>query len=322
MEVEDFLYEPAEGLWVVTAYYNPCGYKSRLRNYQIFAESLRRSGIPLLTVECAFGSESFSLPKSDLVVQVGSNSLIWQKERLLNLGISWLPKSCKYVAWLDCDLVFENRNWAVDTVRLLDKVPVVQVFETCNRLPEGGLKDKERGEICRSFASITPMNPRILEIGHFEKHGHTGYGWAARRNLLDKHGLYEYAIIGSADHYMAHAIYGDFGGACMELATNKDNCQLNHFRDWAEPFYADVRGELAAVPGNVFHLWHGNLINRGYLKRNHELTSRGFDPYTDLLANPGKPLEWRPGLKKTDLIEMFAGYFASREEDSSVLKVQ
>lgn len=317
MNFEDFRYRHASGLWVVTAYYNPCDYETRRYNYRIFSETLKKSGIPLLTVECAFGDQPFTLPQGADVVRVRSKSIIWQKERLLNLAISWLPSNCRYVAWLDCDLLFQNFNWARDIVDLLGQAPLVQVFETCNRLSAENLGAIHGGSVCKSFAAITPFNPDILKLGHFEKHGHTGYGWAARRDLLDAHGLYEYAIIGSGDHYMAHAAFNDPRGTCLELMTGADRNQIQHFTDWAVPFGSDVRGRVAAVPGNVFHLWHGDLESRRYLHRNRELTRLGFNPYTDLVARPGRPLEWISNLQKPELVSMFSGYFASRREDGS-----
>lgn len=316
-EYSDFRYRPAKGLWVVTAYYNPCGYGTRFRNYQIFAETLRRSGVPLLTVECAFGDQPFTLEKSPNVVQVRSSSVIWQKERLLNLATSWLPSSCRYVAWLDCDLLFENKEWAVETAALLDEVPLVQVFETCNRLSEGNFSTTKGRSVRRSFASVTPKDPSVLKLSHFETHGHTGYGWAARRSLLDRHGLYEFAIIGSGDHFMAHAAFGDEGGKCLELMSGEVWNQIKHFLDWAEPFADSVAGRVRATSGEVVHLWHGDLENRRYFERSRDLIRLGFNPYTDLVASPGKPLEWNPSMNKPELVTMFEKYFSSRQEDGS-----
>lgn len=316
-DYSNFRYRPAKGLWVITAYYNPCGYGTRYKNYRIFAETLKQSGINLLTVECAFGEQPFTLPRDQKVVQVRSRSVIWQKERLLNLAISWLPPSCRYVAWIDCDLLFLNPNWAKETAELLDEVSLVQVFKTCNRLPERNLSEKDRGSVCRSFGDVAPADPAILKLGHFEKHGHTGYGWAARRELLDKHGLYEYAIIGSGDHYIAHAAFGDGNGACLGLMTGKDQKQIRHFQDWAVPFSESVAGRVSATPGEVLHLWHGDLEKRKYLRRNRELTELGFDPFTDIAAAPGKPLEWSVSMNKPGLSAMFEEYFASRQEDGS-----
>ncbi|MFX5494217.1 hypothetical protein ABTD62_20980, partial [Acinetobacter baumannii] len=81
---------------------------SRRRNYGLFMQGMREAGVPCLTVECAFGDAPFDLPPSLDVIQIRSETLLWQKERLLNLGASWLPASCRFVAWIDCDILFDN----------------------------------------------------------------------------------------------------------------------------------------------------------------------------------------------------------------------
>jgi hypothetical protein len=321
-DVPDFRYRLAPDFWVISSYYNPCHYRSRRSNYDLFARALRRSGLPLLTVECAFGQEAFDLEETPEIVRVRSQSVIWQKERLLNLAVSWLPRSARYVAWLDCDLLFANPDWAADTARLLDRHPLVQVFETCNRLPQAPLAEgRLKGDACPSFASTVVRDPALLKLGHFEKHGHTGYGWAARREVLDRCGLYEYAIVGSADHYMAHAACGDFSGPCLQLATAGDRRQIRHYEDWAKQFFDAVRGNIGCTPGEVLHLWHGDLENRRYLVRNRELSKLGFNPYQDVVAPPGKPLEWRSPSENVELTAMLHSYFSARQEDGVVATI-
>lgn len=315
MDLSLFKYGYVKNFWVITPYYNPCNFKRRRLNYEIFRSTLVQSGIPLLTIECAFGEDAYNLPELPDIVRVRSNSMIWQKERLLNLANSWLPSSCHSVAWIDCDVLFLNKNWAEDTANMLDRIPLVQVFEKCNRLSSLNMASPSEGDTCESFALITGKDAKVLSSGIFAEHGHTGYGWAASRELIDKHGLYEYAIIGSGDHYLAHAAFGDFDGRCMELLTKNDHSQLNHFTDWAKPFYSSVNGRVGAVPGEILHLWHGDVQDRQYMKRNRELTERSFNPYTDIVARPGKPLEWVPELHKPNLVMMFQQYFASRKED-------
>ena len=43
-------------------YFNPAGYRSKRRNYDVFRERIDAAGIPLVTVECAFGNRPFDLP--------------------------------------------------------------------------------------------------------------------------------------------------------------------------------------------------------------------------------------------------------------------
>lgn len=69
-------YEKADELWVLTVYYNPCGYKSRRCTYDTFIHTMHVSGINVLTVECAFGDDLFELPESQDVIKVRSESLL------------------------------------------------------------------------------------------------------------------------------------------------------------------------------------------------------------------------------------------------------
>ncbi len=308
-------YAYADDLWVVTVYYNPCRYKSRRANYDIYAASLAQSGIPLLTLECAFGDQPFELPESLGVMHVRSSSLFWQKERLLNIAASRLPRTAKYVKWDDCDVLHLNPNWAPQMVELLKTHRVVQSFETCVRLEQGNHLTETPDRV-RSFASVVTQDRSTLEVNRYDAHGHTGYGWAMHREIFDKVGLYEHAVSGSADHFMAHAIYGHCG-FCVENALKHDRRQIDHLRRWSDRFHALVDGSFAAVPGEIVHLWHGLHQNREYFKRMWIITELGFDPDRDLVSIPGKPLEWTPDAinKKPALVAYFTSYFENRKED-------
>lgn len=230
------------------------------------------------------------------------------------MAASWLPKSCEYVAWLDCDIIFKNPNWATDTVRLLKENAVVQLFERCIKSDKGNVVN-DACETSISFAKITSPDPvKFLNFERYDVHGHTGFGWAMRREIFDEVGLYEHAISGSADHFMAHAIYGHCG-FCIQNALKHDKAQLDHFNEWAARFYPLVKGKLGCVPGDIIHLWHGDLADRRYFKRMHDITDLGFNPYFDIVSEPGKPLSWHPEFNKQGLKDYFYEYFYSRRED-------
>lgn len=300
---------------VITTYFNPCGYATRRRNYDLFVEGIRRAGVPCITVECAFGDAPFELRPSLDVIQIRSRTLLWQKERLLNLAASWLPPSCRYVGWFDCDILFDEPDWVFHLERVLDTYKVAQVWESCLRLEPGNLAG-EKPDIAYSFAATMQRKPSLLNAGRYDAHGHTGYGWAMRREIFDEVGLYESAVSGSADHFMAHAIFGDYN-FCITNALKQDARQIAHLKAWGSRFHALVQGSLGVVPGQIRHLWHGDAADRRYFLRMHEITDLGFDPWTDLRIEPGAPLEWAPSMHKPGLKEYFVNYFASRREDGS-----
>lgn len=310
-------YQPEKSLWIITVYYNPCRYRSRRSTYEAFIHAMRSSGINVLTVECAFGDDQFELPNTVDVIKIRSNTLLWQKERLINIGASYLPQSCKYVAWVDCDIVFENMNWARETAELLSSTcTVVQLFESCLRLEKGN-RFPQIPDRAFSFASITSKDISTMDCGRYDAHGHTGYGWAMRRGIFDNLGLYEHAVSGSSDHFMAHAIYEQYG-FCIENALKHDQRQIQHLMSWGNEFYKHVQGKLGVVSGEILHLWHGSHDRRDYFRRMWRITEYGFNPDTDLIAMPGKPLEWQPHVlsEKKQLVSYFAEYFASRQEDA------
>ena len=96
-------------LWVVASYYNPVGYKRRL---QISGPFAGVSNAPLMVVELArAGSHELSKDDADIVLSLTGEDRIWQKERLLNIGIGELPRHVEYVAWVDCDVIFDDEGW-------------------------------------------------------------------------------------------------------------------------------------------------------------------------------------------------------------------
>ena len=89
--------------WVVGVFFNPAKYQSLHRNYIDFAKNLKKQNVNLMTVELAFGDDEFTLPHiHGEIRRLRSNSVMWQKERLINYGVSQLPPECDKFAWVDC----------------------------------------------------------------------------------------------------------------------------------------------------------------------------------------------------------------------------
>ena len=195
----------------------------------------------------------------------------------------------------------------------LNESPIVQLFETCDRLPQNHNLISNETDMCTSFAKMVCDNPNVLKSGQYHDHGHPGYVWAARKDILDKHGLYEFAIAGAADHYIAHASMNDMHSPCIHKSMFGCEAPWQDWLAWADSFHTSVQGKLGVVPGKILHLWHGDLVNRKYYLRYLELAEFNFNPYTDLIAPPGRPLEFKPG--KPEMEAWFNSYFKSRLED-------
>jgi hypothetical protein len=128
----------------ITAYFNPAGYRNRRENYAAFAEALEAAGVPLLTVELAFGDDSYDLPESPDTLRLRGRSRLWMKERMINAAVSRLPARYTAFAWLDCDLVFADASWFGLLSEALEANDAVQLFERVVHLPPG--HRRHRGE--------------------------------------------------------------------------------------------------------------------------------------------------------------------------------
>lgn len=311
----------ASEIWVITTYFNFAGYRRRLANYRAFRQHL---SAPLLTVELSEGN-NFALNDDDaeILVRCAGGDVMWQKERLLNHGISQLPSACKYVAWMDCDVLFENRHWLEEAAAGLKEAPLLQPFSNVLHAPAGvvvrefpqsshWMEQPSVAATVNSGASFKECIERVMQ-----RSGGTvspGMAWAARRELLQKHGLFDASIIGGGDTALACAAFGH-----AELAV-----ELHHmnawqgaaYLKWAQAFHEDVRAKVAHVPGRIIHLWHGEMADRKPGQRHSGLRPHDFNPTRDIVI--GKSGAWQWASDKPALHLYLKEYFASRHEDGGV----
>lgn len=309
---------PGANLWILCCYFNPGRFRTKRANYDLFIEGIRKTHAPYLVVECAFDGEAFELPIDDRIIRVRATDPMWQKERLLNIGLSHLPPACTKVAWLDCDILFEDPDWVRHTSDALDTVAVVQPFTRVTRLPRHGQSsDAAAPDECVSFASACVKAPELITCGDFDRHGHTGYAWAARREWLDRHGFYDACMTGSGDHLMAHAMAGDWKSGCIDaLLGTEPTAYRKHFERWTEGVAADVRGSLGSIAGRILHLWHGDAADRHYFLRAQQFQAFDFDPDRDIRVGTEGAWEWSSA--RPSLHHWARAYFTLRNEDAAL----
>ena len=97
-------------LWGVITHFNPVGYRGKIENLRRCVERARAQGLRVMVVELAFDDDPFQVPEElcEHVERRRTHTVLWQKERLLNIGLSQLPASCDKVAWIDGDVLFES----------------------------------------------------------------------------------------------------------------------------------------------------------------------------------------------------------------------
>ena len=107
---------PMSSFWLITTYFNPLGWRSRRENYDIFRRHLDAR---LLTVSWSpDGDHELEVSDPDLLIRVDGGDLMWQKERLINIGLSHLPDDCNLVGWVDCDILSQDPLWQQQAIAL------------------------------------------------------------------------------------------------------------------------------------------------------------------------------------------------------------
>jgi hypothetical protein len=311
----------AGSLWAITSYFNPMRYQSKRANYRVFREHLN---VPLVAVELAY-SPDFELDEgdADILVQLRGRDVMWQKERLLNVALQALPRTCNKVIWVDGDIVFEAKDWPERVSRHLDRFIIMQTFSNAYLTPQNWIPGdfrpsvKElmltRRSVVSAISSGQPAQACLFQpdveprVARYAK----GLGWAARRELLDRHGFYDAGIIGAGDLAMAGACYGCFEAVMRRTCMN--DRQKERYLAWAEPVYEAVRGAVDFMEGDLFHLWHGDENNRRMRERHEELQRFQFDPFEDVAIDENG--SWRWNTNKPEMHEYLRNYFASRKED-------
>lgn len=315
-------------LWGVAAFFDPLNAHRVLTNLETFSLRVRSQGLPLLIIELAHAASPYRVPESlaDRVVRRRSDTVLWHKERLLNLGIRQLPPECRYVAWLDADIVFENDRWVSDTIERLQTHAVVQPFETAcwldehgeipsTRFPLGVGKGHELPGMAKALASA-PDRRRAL--AYYVLHGHPGFAWAAHRDLIERRGLYDRAIVGGGDFISAHAFAGndDFFRGLNLYSRLLAPRELSAVADWGSQVAAEVNRRMTWTPGRVRHLFHGPISERRYVERTRILRDADFDPDRDIALDAHGC--WRWNSDKPELHARVYDYFLTRANTSSI----
>jgi hypothetical protein len=332
--------DPRQDLWAITTYFNLTNGRRRRRNYHCFRRNL---SVPLLTVEWhPHGLFQLQEGDAEILLQVGGGDLMWQKERLLAMAVRSLPDHVKYVAWIDCDVLFTNPNWADEATELLSHNAVVQPFSEI-RFPDedetAQLVDLSAPRIDSPQLSALPARPSFLgvykrvgeDVVRFDLGRRTqsaalsnadimlrpahGFAWAAQISFLREIGLYDRCIVGLGDMHFCYGVTG----LARELIQSQRQIGLAFYgdcpsyRDWASRAADYCAGRLACLDGDILHLFHGEMRDRQYRLRIDNLLPFALDLDADLHSAAGEPWSWKRD--RGALNAYFLKYMHERNED-------
>jgi hypothetical protein len=309
---------------IIACYFNPQRNPYRLKAFREFYNSIKH--LNHYIVECVIGETKPELVEefpSLNISRVYTDDLLWHKETLLNNIVTWLPKELKYLFWVDTDVIFTNKNWLVEaTQKLREGANLIQPFSYCVHLDQDELKpsfdlDRERAaatipqirhpKVWRSFGYNHVLG--LSGDQNYDKHGHVGFAWGARREVLDAVPLYDRALIGGADHIIAHAGAGQINHTCITKSFTDDIVAVNV---WSRKFFAVVRGKIEYVEGDLYHIWHGDIEKREYLKRIQD-----FTPQTKTITEKDKNGLY---VAKNGEGEYMKKYFDKREVKDTIVQ--
>lgn len=295
-------------LHVIAVVSNPALFGKRYVLAKQFIQRMEQEeNVIVYTVELVYGSQKFYLTDSENPrhLQLRGDIPLWHKENMVNLGVQkLLPLDWKAMAWIDADVEFENARWALDTLKVLNGYKdIVQVFSHCIDMDS----DESAMRIFTSFGF--QYEKKQVFSKDYTNFWHPGYGWAITKKAYDRlGGLYEEAILGSADNIMSLSILKNGLKGINSQSTQGYKSSILSFETKMKTM------RLGYVPGVIRHHYHGKKKNRKYTERWRILLDNGYDPEKHLTKNSNGlliPTESCPEKIITGILE----YFYARNED-------
>lgn len=287
----------SQKLGVVCCYYNPCNYKSKYKNFIKFYNNLPHNLINLKVIELRSDYCQLNLPDYTNSHILETETPIWHKENLINIGIKLLIKDkCEYISWLDADIIFDNNSWVESTKKCLSQFRVCQLFSSVHTFAA-----KKYGSI------FTFKNSGQLT-------GKTGYAWGCRSDILDSCKLYDKAIIGGGDSLLYTACFNssNINKSHIIHSLHLDSYSKDYLL-WAKQWGSLISGSIGYTNNSIKSLSHGKLFRRRYKSRYKILQKHSYNPKINL-SYKNDTLH----CNNNNLSQSILNYFKSRKEDNLI----
>ena len=293
-------------LYVISVISNPLTFDRRYELFNEFKERMdHEKDIKLITIELQNGNRPFV---TDSNIKLRTKSIVWHKENLINIAVQHLPDDWEYMAWIDSDIEFQNKNWVKDTIEALQIYKIVQLFS--HAIDLGPKKETLHVHIGFCYQYVNG------EVWKSPKYGcwHPGYAWAITKSAYNAiGGLMEFPILGSADNHMALAFIGLIDKSLNSKLHENYKMLANIFQDRCEKH---IKRNIGFVSGTILHFYHGDKADRRYQDRWLILINNQFDPLRDIKKDC-KNL-WVLEDDKIKLRDDIIDYFRRRNEDRKI----
>jgi len=275
---------------IIIPYFNFVNSINIRNNLLTVKDSLEKSQIPFFIGEILYNNQKSLFNNEFNIFSFHTNSIMFYKEHLVNLIESKINHSFKYICILDADIIFENKNWYNDTIKILETVDICQPFENAIWLN----KDKTHIKTNKSilFDNIT---------------GHPGFVWALRRDLFK---IFDLCLIGGGDRILSHLIL-------------KKRIKKKYITKCATEFQKTIKHTIKysyLIKDTIYHLYHGSIEKRQYFDRENIMMlflqkyTTNFDISQLITINGNEVYEWKEKFRNEINIKLLQ-YFQNRKDD-------
>lgn len=265
-------------LAVIACHFNFANFVRPRQNLWRFVRQMKSFGAPCYGAELHLSSQkAFTAGWENWrQLRCEPTSIMFQKEALLNLLVPDLPREVEYVAWIDADVMFMNRNWVAQTVEVLENFKACQLFMRCLfTRKDGSAEFMWTGSAANGALDLTKAHP--------------GFAWAARREFWDVGGLYPYSVTGTGDVVIAGALQGCALPKSFAESLGADGGG-EFYQRWNNAIHRWSNDSVGYVGGDLVHEFHGSHKDRDYSGRKDAL--KGLVASKHLKMRMDGVLEW------------------------------
>ena len=267
----DIRYTPTQtnfNLCVVTCYFNPCNYLSKFLNCIDFISHITSYGIKCIVIESYNESSKYKISNVHTdTISIHNNSVYWQKEVLLNIGIKYaLENDYEYIATLDNDIEFISDDWCSLITKSAKFYGMTHVFEYAYKETQVNKIHKQVSS-CKLLKNLT-LNDNIKTI--LKRIGEPGYGYCFHKDTLLGCELFDKAIMGTGD--LLNLLGFQSNSTLKDTITNDRFFQgmttdfIDTYLNWCNNTPSLING-IGFTHTDIKINYHGTLKNRDYINR-------------------------------------------------------
>jgi len=218
-----------------------------------------------------------------------TDSVLWQKEALINYAAEKLRRKYPVLAWVDSGLYLDP-GWA-ERLRLRIGLgfSVVQLYSRGVWLGKTGRQTSYRAGYLFYRERHFPGRDKVQLSGGKPKPS-VGGAWAARSGVFGEIKLYDRAVTGGGDTW---ALQGLAKVNTPEAIVTKylQDTYRAHVQRWIKRA-RQVDLSAGWITGSYYHLWHTNQASRQHGTRHRVLVECDYNPARHTILRRNGLLDW------------------------------